>query len=174
MVEGEPGSVAPKPTYPSSESLGVLPKIQVPGVLPRPTEPEPSAFAPDKLLGMLRRHTGWPGAHRLAIALVASEILLRALLGGAALGTGRILVPAHKQLFLLPTPGELTVTGLSPVQPSSGLTLGRQALSSWHLPEPGQAEQSRVKTQSVHKEGVLHRSLHLSWQTEYHISFSLN
>lgn len=81
--------------------------------------------------------------------------------GGAALAPGTYLC-LHIAAVPSPNPGELTVTGLSPVQLSSSLALGGQELSSWHLPEPAQAEQSGVKTMSVHKEGVLHGSLHFS------------
>ena len=37
-------------TYPSSESLGVLSKIRVPGVPPRLSESEPVAFIPESVL----------------------------------------------------------------------------------------------------------------------------
>lgn len=58
----------------------------------------------DKLLGMLRWHTGWPGAPRLALPPVTPQTLLRVLPGGSALASGTYLCLHTSSCFLFPLP----------------------------------------------------------------------
>lgn len=94
------------PSIPLIRIFGGAFQMRVPGVPPRPTDSEPTAFVPEsvcfkKLLGIPRRHTGWPGTHRMTLPRVALETMTRSPPGGAQLGPGHLHVgPKH----LLPTP----------------------------------------------------------------------